>query len=157
MVFSLNTHLTFAATEDIASLLAFFFLDTAVPMLKWKRPRGEKADHSTDWSSRTSKRIRIIIITQGNKNDPCPTIKKRLNWYSFALLHLRKAAAAAPLEEKRGAPPPPPPLLKMMMLIHRLLLWAGASRKETDGETIKGRAAPASCAAWAAAGDKQVH
>lgn len=28
-----ETHLTFAATEEIASFLKFFFLDTAVPML----------------------------------------------------------------------------------------------------------------------------
>lgn len=47
-----RTHLTFAATEEIASLLRFFLLDTAVPMLKWKQPRGENADHSTDWSAR---------------------------------------------------------------------------------------------------------
>ncbi|KAK5909247.1 hypothetical protein CesoFtcFv8_003195 [Champsocephalus esox] len=42
------THLTFVATEDIASLLRFFLLDTAVPMLKWKRPRRENAEHSAD-------------------------------------------------------------------------------------------------------------
>lgn len=33
------THLTFAATDDIASFLRFFLLDTAVPMLAWKRRR----------------------------------------------------------------------------------------------------------------------
>lgn len=43
-----HTHLTLAATEDIASLLRFFLLDTAVPMLKWTRSRRENADHSTD-------------------------------------------------------------------------------------------------------------
>ena len=32
-----DTHLTFAATEDIASFLKFFLLDTAVPMLAWRR------------------------------------------------------------------------------------------------------------------------
>lgn len=42
------THRTLAATDDIASLLRFFLLDTAVPMLKGKRPRRENADHSTD-------------------------------------------------------------------------------------------------------------
>lgn len=51
-----HTHLTFAATEDIASLLRFFLLDTAVPMLKWTRPRRENADHSTDWSARETRR-----------------------------------------------------------------------------------------------------
>lgn len=43
-----HTHLTFAATEDIASLLKFFLFDTAVPMLKWKQPRSVNADHSTE-------------------------------------------------------------------------------------------------------------
>lgn len=38
-----GTHLTFAATEDIASFLRFFLLDTAVPMLTWKRRRQENS------------------------------------------------------------------------------------------------------------------
>lgn len=46
------THRTLAATDDMASLLRFFLLDTAVPMLKGKRPRRENADHSTDWNTR---------------------------------------------------------------------------------------------------------
>lgn len=49
-----HTHLTFAATEDIASLLRFFLLDTAVPMLKWKRPRRDtrRPFHTlTGWGS----------------------------------------------------------------------------------------------------------
>ncbi len=41
-----ETHLTFAATEEIASFLKFFFLDTAVPMLQWNH-QCVKAAHST--------------------------------------------------------------------------------------------------------------
>lgn len=41
-----ETHLTFAATEEIASFLKFFFLDTAVPMLQWQ-DRCVKTAHST--------------------------------------------------------------------------------------------------------------
>ncbi len=41
-----ETHLTFAATEEIASFLKFFFLDTAVPMLQWNH-QCVKSAHST--------------------------------------------------------------------------------------------------------------
>lgn len=36
-----TTHRTLAATEEIASLLRFFLLDTAVPMLMWTRATSE--------------------------------------------------------------------------------------------------------------------
>lgn len=41
------THLTFAATDDIASFLRFFLLDTAVPMLTWKRRRRRNSSFQT--------------------------------------------------------------------------------------------------------------
>ena len=51
------THRTLAATDDMASLLRFFLLDTAVPMLKGKRLRREHADHSTDWLARETREV----------------------------------------------------------------------------------------------------
>lgn len=36
-----RAHLTFAATDEIASFLRFLLLDTAVPMLAWKQRRSE--------------------------------------------------------------------------------------------------------------------
>lgn len=38
-----DTHLTLAATEEIASFLRFFLLDTAVPMLAWKQRLQENS------------------------------------------------------------------------------------------------------------------
>jgi len=38
-----GTHLTLAATEEIASFLRFFLLDTAVPMLAWKQRLQENS------------------------------------------------------------------------------------------------------------------
>lgn len=36
-----GAHLTFAATDEMASFLRFLLLDTAVPMLAWKQRRSE--------------------------------------------------------------------------------------------------------------------
>jgi len=38
-----GTYLTLAATEEIASFLRFFLLDTAVPMLAWKQRLQENS------------------------------------------------------------------------------------------------------------------
>lgn len=48
------THLTFAATEDIASFLKFFLLDTAVPMLTWKRRRRENSSFQREVGRRNA-------------------------------------------------------------------------------------------------------
>lgn len=87
-----DTHLTFAATEDIASLLIFFLLDTAVPMLKWKRPRGEKAHHSTDWSAREARyenknhqmeKYKSVLTLRGHTGSDCNCI---CNYLIFVLV-----------------------------------------------------------------------
>lgn len=41
------THLTFAATDEIASFFRFFLLDTAVPMLAWKQRWRENGSFQT--------------------------------------------------------------------------------------------------------------
>ncbi|MCI4386879.1 hypothetical protein PGIGA_G00067890 [Pangasianodon gigas] len=43
-----GAHLTFAATDEIASFLRFLLLDTAVPMLAWKQRRSESGSFQND-------------------------------------------------------------------------------------------------------------
>lgn len=80
-----NTHRTFAATEDIASLLRFFLLDTAVPMLKWTRPRRENADHSTDWSAREPNE-RGKTHHAGNKKKHSYPTRGHYNYFIFIIM-----------------------------------------------------------------------
>lgn len=46
-----GAHLTFAATDEIASFLRFLLLDTAVPMLAWKQRRSENGSFQNDHDS----------------------------------------------------------------------------------------------------------
>lgn len=57
-----DTHLTLAATEEIASFLRFFLLDTAVPMLAWKRRLQENSTFqmSKHWRKRVKKMIERV-------------------------------------------------------------------------------------------------
>ncbi len=63
-----DTHLTLAATEEIASFLRFFLLDTAVPMLAWKQRLQENSTFqmSKHWRKRVKRWWNGVVLGCGS-------------------------------------------------------------------------------------------
>lgn len=80
-----GAHLTFAATDEIASFLRFLLLDTAVPMLAWRQRRLESGsfqnDHDAEKCTKRGKnplQSRVLFGTKKKKQPKSISyVKKR--------------------------------------------------------------------------------
>lgn len=86
------TYLTFAATEDIASFLRFFLLDTAVPILKWKqRWRGNSSFQKPNTDRiRGRNAVKAHAKQKKKKIQKCNAMR-RFGYCSLALLSCETA------------------------------------------------------------------